>query len=77
MSDDFKMWAVHVLGPDDMYPCPDKEVADALALVLNRQFERHRAPDDPWMLATVTVWPHGYEAWKLGSEQLCFEVVKP
>lgn len=71
------MWAVHVMGPDDMYACPSEEIAHALAIVLNGQFRRHSGPDDPHMVAVVTEWPYGYEAWKLESEQLQFEVVKP
>lgn len=70
------MWAVHVEGPDDLYACPDRDTSEALALVLNRQFERHAKPDDPPMAATVVKWPYGYETWKADSEQLRFEAVK-
>ena len=70
------MWAVHVQGPDDMHACPDREVADALALLLNRQFAKHTDPNDPQMKAEVVAWPYGYEAWKAASEQLRFEAVK-
>lgn len=67
------MWAVHVQGPDDMHACPDREVADALALVLNRQFVRHKHPDDPPMKADVVPWPYGYEEWRAAAESLRFE----
>ena len=50
--------------------------AEALTLVLNRQFERHTKQDDPPMTAKVVKWPYGYEAWKADSEQLRFEAVK-
>ena len=70
------MWAVHVEGPDDLYVCFDRETAEALTLVLNRQFERHTKQDDPPMTAKVVKWPYGYEAWKADSEQLRFEAVK-
>ena len=75
MTDQDQMWAVHVQGPDDMHACPDREVADALALLLNRQFQRYSG-DDPQMKAEVVPWPYGYEAWKAESEQLRFEAVK-
>lgn len=66
------MWAVHVHGPDDLHACPDKQVADALALALNLQFKRQTGPDDPPMIAEVVEWPYGYEQWKADSEQLAF-----
>lgn len=77
MSEDTKMWAVHVQGPDDIHACPDREVADALALLLNRQFERYNNQNDPVMTAAVIEWPYGYESWKVNSEQLRFEAVTP
>ena len=70
------MWAVHVQGPDDMYACPGRDVADALALVLNRQFAKHTDPNYPPMKAEVVAWPYGYESWNAASEQLRFEAVK-
>lgn len=69
------LWAVHVQGPDDLHACPDRETADALALVLNRQFMRHTMPDDPLMVATVTEWPYSREAWQQDVDQLCFKAV--
>jgi hypothetical protein len=73
MNNQLKMWAVHVQGPDDLHACPDRDVADALALLLNNQFQRDASPGCPLMVATVTEWPYGYEEWKLASEQLCFK----
>jgi hypothetical protein len=73
MTDQTTMWAVHVQGPDDMHACPDRQTADALALVLNRQFERHHKQGDPMMVATVTEWPHSRESWRAASELLQFE----
>lgn len=72
MNQTTTMWAVHVQGPDDLHACPDRETADALALVLNGQFMRHSKPGEPLMVATVTEWPYGYEAWRAASEQLQF-----
>lgn len=65
-----EMWAVHVQGSDDMHACPDREVADALALLLNRQFARHTSV---FMKAQVVPWPHSKEAWERESKLLCFE----
>ncbi len=75
MNENTTMWAVHVQGPDDLHACVDREVADALALVLNRQFMRHSRPDDPPMTATVIEWAYGYEAWKADCEKLWFVAV--
>jgi hypothetical protein len=75
MSDKQKMWAVQVNGPDDVHACADREVADALALVLNRQIQRHGPmPGSPAVVAEVIEWPYGYEAWKASSELLRLEV---
>ena len=74
MSEQTTMWAVHVQGPDDLHACHDREVADAVALLLNRQFRRRVKPDDPSMTAEVVPWPYSYESWKAESEQLRFEV---
>ena len=69
-----EMWAVHVQGPDDIHACPDREVADALALVLNRQFAGYTDPIDPPMKAEVIEWPYDYESWASEKGQLKFEV---
>lgn len=68
------MWAVHVQGPDDVMAAPDKEVADAVCVVLNAQFKRHAKPGDPLLHAAVIEWPYGYEAWSAEKDQLRFEV---
>ena len=70
-----QMWAVHVIGPDDLHACPDREAADALALLLNRQLARSPGAQDAGMHVNVVLWPHGYETWKAESEQLRFDVV--
>lgn len=75
MTADTTMWAVHVQGPDDMYACQDRETAEALALVLNVQFRHDSRPDFPLIVATVTEWPYGYEAWSAAKDQLCFVAV--
>lgn len=59
---DLQMWAVHIHGPDDVYAVPDRQIADAVALVLNWQWQRH--PPTVAMRAEVIEWPHGYEAWR-------------
>jgi hypothetical protein len=75
MSDQQKIWAVQVNGPDDVHACADREVADALALVLNRQIQRHGPmPGFPAVVAEVIEWPYGYEAWKASCELLRLEV---
>lgn len=73
-TQDTTLWAVHIQGPDDIHACPDRAVADALALVLNRQFARYTDPNDPPMNATVIEWPYGYESWSVAKDQLQFEV---
>ena len=75
MNSATEMFAVHVIGPDDLHACPDREVAEALALLLNRQFSRYKSAQDVGMRALVVPWPHGYETWKAESEQIQFEVV--
>ena len=69
--DDRKMWAVHLQGPDDVHAAPDRAVADAVVLLLNRQYRRAGLP----MHAVVIEWPHGYETWSAGKDQLELEVI--
>jgi len=71
---DTTMWAVRIAGPDDLYAAPDRQVADALALVLNRQFARHPFPDEVRVSAEVVAWPHGYESWSAQKDLLQLEV---
>lgn len=76
--DDNTMWAVRIVGSDDLHAAPDRAVADALCLVLNRQFERHpslQATDAIPFRAEVVEWPHGYEAWSAEKDQLRLEVL--
>lgn len=71
---DVNMWAVHIQGPDDVYAAPDREIADAVALVLNRQFLRRPFPSEVKVQARVVRWPHGYEAWSAQKDLLQLEV---
>lgn len=36
------LWCIHIPGPDDLYPCPSKEAAEALAESHNRHVEQVR-----------------------------------
>lgn len=55
------MWAVHVIGPDDVYAVPDQEIADAAVCLLNWSFKRKGLDD--LCRAEVIDWPHSYESW--------------
>lgn len=54
------LFAVHVIGPDDIWPMPDLETARQSAKKLNDwHFNRaDKRPDDPSLYAVVTVYPH-------------------
>lgn len=54
------LFAVHVIGPDDIWPMPDLETARQSAKKLNDwHFNRaDKSPDDPSLYAVVTVYPH-------------------
>lgn len=70
MTTDIQMWAVNVQGPDGLFPAPDREVADAVCLILNRQYKRFlNGADDVLLHAVVVEWPYGYESWSAGKDQ--------
>jgi hypothetical protein len=71
------MWAVHIVGPDDVHAAPDRQIADAFCLVLNRQFDRHKSygGDEPTLRAEVIEWPYGYEDWAADKDALRLEVI--
>ena len=56
-----ELWAVHVKGPDDILPMPDRATAHKKAAELNELLAslRNRAdvsPHDPRMAAEVVPW---------------------
>lgn len=71
--DGIKCWAVHIEGPDDIIPAPSKHVAQFAADVTNRWLCESPGEDFPAARAVVVEWTHGYEAWKVGSEQFAAE----
>jgi len=71
--DDIKCWAVHIEGPDDLIAAPSKTLAEFAATVTNRWLCEAAGEDFPQARAVVVEWPHGYEAWKAGSEQFAAE----
>lgn len=70
-----EMWAVHIQGPDDLIAVPDRQVADAVVTIFNRQFERDASPYCPTLKAHVVLWPYGYEAWKAEAEAFRLESI--
>lgn len=75
MSEDTKMWAIHILGPDEIYAAPSREVADAAALVLNNQIDRNPALRELHASVAVIEWPWGYESWSAEKDELRFEAM--
>ena len=75
---DTKMWAVLIAGPDDLHAAPDRRTADAVALVMNHQFQRHPAYHSPQgveLRAEVIEWPYNYENWCIDKDLLRLEIV--
>lgn len=55
------LWAMHVAGPDDVVPMPDRATADTRAAEVNALAEWLRSrptasPDDPHLSASVIEW---------------------
>lgn len=55
------LWALHVAGPDDVVPMPDRATAQARADEVNAIAAAYRArpdasPDDPPVSASVVPW---------------------
>lgn len=67
-----KRWAVLIHGSDDLHACRDKEVAEAVALLLNRQGERIGIVG---FYAEVVLWPHSRASWKEACEKFRLEIV--
>lgn len=67
MSTVEKLWAVHVLGPDDILAMPDRETAETVAAQINGVAQdfasRPSASDlDPHVSAEVVEWPWDFQA---------------
>ena len=81
MSESTKMWAVVVVGHDDLFACTDRETADAAALLLNRQMARLRyyknEPVHPWANARVIEWPYSAGSWEVNSRKFRMEIIEP
>ena len=58
------LWCVHVYGPDDVFPMPNREAAWAEANKLNYAMMQKRRNDgnDPFILAIAEGWPHSRES---------------
>lgn len=53
-----QLWCCHVDGPDDTYPAPDRETAEAWATMLNAFLARHSYE----FSASAAPWPWSPEA---------------
>ncbi len=55
-----KLWALHMLGPDDVIAAPSKLAADAVAKNFNDYWEahKHERGHDVHVVATVVEWPY-------------------
>lgn len=73
MTDHRTMWAIHIEGPDDLYAVPDKEIADAAAVVLNAQCEREGLSAGA---VAVVEWPFSREAWEEQAPKFHLAVVQ-
>ena len=59
-----KLWAVHLEGPDDVYPAPTKEEAEAACTLINAAVARQTGRSEaPMVTAKAIVWPGSIEAW--------------
>jgi hypothetical protein len=57
------LWAVHVVGPDDLLAAPDHDQARSLAKRLRDYFATWPVDEyRPHMNAIVVVWPHSADA---------------
>ena len=59
MSD---LWCVHVLGPDDVYPCATRTSATLMANDINVKFGKIAADNGVTFKAVVDPWPHSAES---------------
>jgi hypothetical protein len=60
MSRSHKLYAVHILGPDDIFAAPSKEAAERAAKSVNDWFSTNRWPDVE-VKAVVIEWPFSEE----------------
>jgi hypothetical protein len=64
VSDGFDLWCVHVIGPDDVYPCRTRAHAIIMAADINRKIGQWAAshadvvadPYTPTVNAVVIPW---------------------
>lgn len=58
-----ELWAVHVTGPDDIWPAPNKTAAEAASIRFNEWYGNRKDPSpmDPQMSATVIPWDGTFE----------------
>ena len=69
---DTDLWCIHIIGPDDLIPMPDRATADRQAAKFMESWTRYRNrrisenPDDPSndyfpeVAALVVPWPSDY-----------------
>jgi len=67
------LWCIHILGPDDVFPAPNRAEADAKAKELNTFIGRHlHANDDdatPRLSVVVERWPYDAASHEEGLSQ--------
>lgn len=59
-----QLWAVHLEGPDDVYPAPTKEEAEAACTLINGAIARQTGRSEtPMVTAKAIVWPGSVDTW--------------
>lgn len=58
---DAELWAIHMLGPDDVVAAPSKQAAERVAANFNAFYEahKHERTHDVRVVAEVIEWTHG------------------
>jgi hypothetical protein len=64
-----QLYAIHIIGPDDMIPAPSREEAAAACVLLNAVFVRHAGPSAPPVTAEAVEWPYPAEMWQANLHQ--------
>lgn len=67
LADSDVLWALHIVGPDDVVPAPSRELAQQAADLFNATFPQSDDPNWPRVSAAVIEWPHGSKEHALAS----------
>lgn len=63
MTDQPKLWAMLIEGPDDIYAMPSEAAAQAQCDILNAHWEKRNAdPIGPFLRASACLWPYSAES---------------